>query len=73
MVGDIFIYGEIGTGPGQVSQKLVKAQIDKTAEKYVVHIFSPGGDVFEGYGIYNAIKNDTAGKYVEVHIEGLCR
>jgi len=72
MTGEIFVYGEIGTGPGQVSQKLVKSQIDKNAEKYVVHIFSPGGDVFEGYGIYNAIKNDTAGKPVEVHIEGLC-
>lgn len=71
-VGHIFVYGEIGTGAGQVSQKLVKSQIDKSSEKYVVHIFSPGGDVFEGYGIYNAIKNDTNGKPVEVHIEGLC-
>jgi len=72
MVNHIFVYGEIGTGPGQVSQKFVKSQIDKNSEKYVVHIFSPGGDVFEGYGIYNAIKNDTNGKPVEVHIEGLC-
>lgn len=72
MTGHIFVYGEIGTGTGQVSQKFVKSQIDKSAEKYIVHIFSPGGDVFEGYGIYNAIKNDTAGKPVEVHIEGLC-
>lgn len=72
MTGHIFVYGEIGTGPGQVSQKLIKSQIDKSSEKYVVHIFSPGGDVFEGYGIYNAIKNDTNGKPVEVHIEGLC-
>jgi ATP-dependent protease ClpP protease subunit len=72
MTGHVFVYGEIGTGPGQVSQKFVKSQIDKNSEKYVVHIFSPGGDVFEGYGIYNAIKNDTNGKPVEVHIEGLC-
>lgn len=72
MTGHIYIYGEIGTKTGQVSQKSVKEQVDKSADDYVVHIFSPGGDVFEGYGIYNVIKNDTGGKPVTAHIEGLC-
>lgn len=72
MTGHIFIYGAIGTGTGEVSLKNIKAQIeqDKTATDYVVHIFSPGGDVFEGYGIYNALKN--TGKEVTTQIEGLC-
>ena len=68
----IYIYGEIGTKTGQVSQKSVKDQIMKDADDYVVHVFSPGGDVFEGYGIFNVLKNDTAGKPVTAHIEGLC-
>lgn len=74
MTGHIYIYGEIGTKAGQVSQKYVKEQVDKSsgAEDYIVHIFSPGGDVFEGYGIYNVLKNDTAGKPVTAYIEGLC-
>lgn len=72
MTGHIFIYGAIGTGPGEVSLKSVKAQIeqDKAASDYTVHIFSPGGDVFEGYGIYNALKN--SGKEITTQIEGLC-
>lgn len=72
MTGHIFIYGNIGTRTGEVSLKAVKSQIDKDASDYIVHIFSGGGDVFEGYGIYNALKNDTAGKPVVVQIEGIC-
>lgn len=72
MTGHIFIYGNIGTRTGEVSLKAVKSQIDKTAEDYIVHIFSGGGDVFEGYGIYNALRNDTGGKPVTVQIEGIC-
>lgn len=74
MTGHIFIYGGIGTAAGEVSTKAVKAQIaaEASADDYLVHIFSPGGDVFEGYGIYNALKNDTLGKPVDVQIEGLC-
>jgi ATP-dependent protease ClpP protease subunit len=72
MTGHVYIYGAIGTGPGEVSLKNVKAQIeqDKSASDYVVHIFSPGGDVFEGYGIYNALLN--TGKKITTQIEGLC-
>lgn len=70
MTGHIFIYGGVGTGPGEVSINNIKAQLDPKASEYVLHIVSPGGDVFEGYGIYNIIKN--SGKKVTTHIEGLC-
>lgn len=70
MTGHIFIYGGIGTGLGEVSLKSVKSQIDNSASDYVVHIVSPGGDVFEGYAIYNAIKN--TGKKITTQVEGLC-
>lgn len=70
MTGHIFIYGEIGSGPGQVSINSVKAQFDPSAKDYIVHIVSPGGDVFEGYGIYNILRN--TGKEVTTHVEGLC-
>lgn len=72
MTGHIFIYGEIGTSVGQVSLKSVKSQIDqqKDAEDFILHMVSPGGDVFQGYAIYNAIKN--TGKKFTGQIEGLC-
>lgn len=72
MTGDIFIYGGIGTGPGEVSFENVKAQIaqNKDAESLILHIISPGGDVFEGYSIYNALLN--SGKEITTQIEGTC-
>lgn len=72
MTGHVFIYGAIGTGPGEVSLKNVKAQIEQnsSATELEVHFFSPGGDVFEGYAIYNALVK--TGKKRIGHIEGLC-
>lgn len=72
MTGHIFIYGGIGTEAGEVSIANVKSQIEanKSASDYTVHIISQGGDVFEGYGIYNILKN--TGKKIETHVEGLC-
>ena len=69
-IGHIFIYGGIGSGPGEVSLNAVKNQIDPAADEYVVHIVSPGGDVFQGYGIYNTLKN--TGKKITTQVEGLC-
>ena len=68
--GHIFIYGGIGTGQGEVSINNIKSQIDPDASDYIVHIVSPGGDVFEGYGIYNMLRN--TGKKVTTQVEGLC-
>jgi ATP-dependent protease ClpP protease subunit/uncharacterized coiled-coil protein SlyX len=70
MVKDIFIYGGIGTNSGEVSIANVKSQLDPSASEYVLHIISPGGEVFEGYGIYNILKN--TGKKITTHVEGLC-
>lgn len=72
MRGDIFIYGGIGTDRGEVSFDEVNQQIieNKSADELVVHIVSPGGDVFEGEAIYNALRN--TGKKITTHIEGTC-
>ena len=67
MVQDVFIYGEIGK---QVTLDTVLEKITPKATGYTVHIISNGGDVFEGYAIYNALKN--TGKEITVFIEGVC-
>jgi len=72
MTGHIFIYNYIGTEEGEVSINNVREQINQypKASDFIVHIVSGGGDVFEGYGIYNIIKN--LNKPIETRIEGLC-
>ena len=72
MTGDIFIYGGIGTERGEISFDIVNQQIreNKAANELIVHIISPGGDVFEGEAIYNALRN--SGKKITTHIEGTC-
>ena len=65
--GHIYIYGEVGK---QVTLDTVLKEIDPKFTDYIVHVHSPGGDVFEGYAIYNAIKN--TGKNITVQIEGVC-
>lgn len=67
MTGQIYIYGVIGQST--TFDSVIK-QIDAKYDSYDVHIISEGGDVFEGYAIYNALKN--TGKYITVYIEGLC-
>lgn len=74
MTGDIFIYGVIGTNEAEreISFENVKNQIaqNKDAKELIVHMISPGGDVWEGYSIFNALKN--SGKKITAHIEGTC-
>lgn len=67
MTGNIFIYGEIGK---DVTIESVRKQIDSAASNYDVHISSIGGDVFEGYTIYNLLLK--TGKPIKVIVEGLC-
>jgi len=67
VIGHIYIYGEVGK---QVTLDTVLKEINPKATSYEVHIHSPGGEVFEGYAIYNAIKN--TGKPITVKIEGVC-
>ena len=77
MVGHIWIYGIIGTAPKGASDKyysFVDFQKDlkdhPNADEYVVHIISPGGDVFQGQAIYNGLINTK--KKITVQIEGVC-
>jgi ATP-dependent protease ClpP protease subunit len=74
MMGHVFIFGAIGTGRGEVSFQNVSGQLslpeNLASDEITVHIISPGGDVFEGEAIYNALKN--AGKRIITHIEGTC-
>lgn len=74
MAGHIFIYGGIGLDVRQheISAQNVRDQIDqnKSESELIVHIISPGGDVFEGEAIYNALKN--TGKTITTNIEGTC-
>jgi ATP-dependent protease ClpP protease subunit len=67
VTGQIYIYGEVGK---QVTLDTVLKEISDKNSDYFVHIHSIGGDVFEGYAIYNALKN--TGKKITVYIEGVC-
>lgn len=71
----VWIYGVIGDKPKGATEKYYslqdfKAELDPTADDYVVHIMSPGGDVYQGLAMFNALK--STGKKVRVQIEGLC-
>jgi ATP-dependent Clp protease protease subunit len=70
MENHIFIYNEIGQH-GNTSDD-VQAQISNmpNADKIVVHLSSPGGEVFTGWTIGNLLK--ASNKHVTVIIEGLC-
>ena len=77
--GHIFIQGIISPWQdkaaedyGEVNIKQVTQQIqnNKEADKLIVHIHSPGGDVDEGFGIHDILV--ASGKEIETRIEGLC-
>ncbi len=77
--GHIYIYGEIipwqdddAGAYGGVNMKDVSNQlrINKEAEQLTIHINSPGGAVYEGFGILDIIRNEQ--KPTTVIIEGLC-
>lgn len=73
--GHLWIYGIIGEAPKGSADKYYsfrnfREELDPKATDYTVHIYSPGGDVFEGQAIYNGLKN--TGKSIKVFIEGVC-
>jgi ATP-dependent protease ClpP protease subunit len=75
MTGHIWVYGIIGDKPKGASEKYYsfqdfRGELNPEATDYTVHIFSPGGDVFQGAAIYNGLKN--TGKPIKVLIEGVC-
>jgi ATP-dependent Clp protease protease subunit len=68
---ELFIYGEIGTwwGDGPDTQQTVKDLAVLDVSQLDVRINSPGGSVFDGVAIYNALAMHKA--HVTVHVEGV--
>lgn len=64
----VYIYDEIGFW-GTDASDFVKKLADITATDFELHINSPGGEVFDGLAIYNAIKQHSAN--VHVFVDGL--
>lgn len=68
---ELFIYGEIGGwwGDGPDTEQTIKDLSQLDVNELVVRVNSPGGVVFDGVAIYNAIANHKAN--VIVHVEGI--
>ena len=70
---ELFIYDEIGEsfwGEGVTAKNLVGYLNDlKSASKINVRINSPGGSVFDGNAIHNALVNHPAD--IHVHVDGM--
>lgn len=69
------MYGIIGDKPKGATEKYYslqdfRAELDPKATDYIVHIMSPGGDVYQGLAMFNALR--SSGKKIRVQIEGLC-
>ncbi len=62
----IYVYDRIGGWDGVMAKDVVLALAG--AGDVVVHVNSPGGDIFEGAAIHNALKNHAGN--VEVRIDG---
>lgn len=67
-VADVYIYDEISWF-GISADKFVKDLQAIEANKIRLHLNTPGGSVFDGIAIYNALKQHKA--TVETYIEGL--
>jgi ATP-dependent Clp endopeptidase proteolytic subunit ClpP len=65
---DIYIYSQIGQGG--ITAESIRKKVANAGDEITVHINSPGGEVYEGYTIYNILRN--SGKKITVVIEGLC-
>lgn len=68
-MAEILIYSDIGPEEwGGVSAKAIKAQLDtmQDAGEITVRINSPGGDVFDGFAIYNLLSQHPAKIHVKV-------
>lgn len=67
-VADVYIYDEISWF-GVSANDFVKDLDEIKADTIRLHLNTPGGSVFDGIAIYNALKNHKA--TVETYIEGL--
>lgn len=64
----VYIYDEIGFW-GTEASEFVKELQNIDSKSFQLHINSPGGEVFDGIAIYNAIKQHSA--EVTVYVDGL--
>lgn len=65
---DVMIYDVVGYGPTS-ADSLVRELKGLKAKTINVHMNTPGGGVFDGIAIYNALKNHPA--KVVMHVDGL--
>lgn len=68
-VADVLLYGAIGGWDGISAEQLVPELALLTAKTVNVRVNSPGGSVFDGIAIYNALA--TLSSHVVVHVEGV--
>jgi len=64
----IYIYDEIGFW-GTSASEFVSELNDLDADSLELHLNSPGGEIFDGLAIYNALKQNKAN--VTVYVDGL--
>jgi len=67
-VTEIYVYDEIGYY-GVTANDFIRDLRDVKAKNITLRINSPGGDVFDGVAIYNAIRRHSA--EVTVHVDGI--
>lgn len=70
---DLFIYTHIGTLGGKrgfLAEDVVAYLGNNDSEEITVRINSVGGEVYEGYAIYNLLVN--SGRKVIIYIDGIC-
>ena len=65
---DLYLYDEVG-GWGTSASEFIDALSTRREQRINLHIHSPGGSVFEGHAIFNALRNHPAG--VTTHIDGI--
>lgn len=65
---ELYLYGEIGCWGITASDLIAELQY-VTAPEITVHVNSPGGEIFEGIAIYNALRSHPAS--VTVRVDGI--
>jgi len=65
---DLYLYGEVG-GWGASATEFIDALSTRKDQRINLHIHSPGGSVFEGHAIYNALRNHPGG--VTTMVDGI--
>jgi ATP-dependent Clp protease, protease subunit len=72
-IAEVYIYDQIGedwfTGGGVTAKRFVNELADVKAGKIHLHVNSPGGSVFDGVAIFNALQRHPA--KVTTYIDGL--